>query len=594
MRSSAITIDQLVVLKDNKGQEVYGFSYTEEGKTLAELLSGIVEKACAQLPVAKMMRWGNSPFHFVRPVHGLVVMYGQSVMPLTWFGLNATNQTRGHRFLCSHPITITHADQYAQQLKDEGWVIAHFEERKKIIAEGLHQLADGLNMVGDDHLINEVTSLVEWPQVLSGHFDEDFLTVPSECLILSMQQHQKYFPLEDNQKRLQPQFLMVSNLHTADPSLIVDGNERVLKARLSDAQFFYQTDLKTPLINRLDHLKQVVYVKSLGSVFERVTRLKELTAFIATSILANALSATTAAELCKADLISDMVGEFPELQGVMGKYYALNDGYSQEIAEAIEDHYRPRFANDGLPRTKEGFALALADKLESLVGLFACGQIPTGDKDPYGLRRASLGVIRLGIEGQLPLSLDQLIHHSAMTFTQVSVSGDTKEKLTQFIIERLKGYLKEQGFTFAEIESVLPFASGRLDLILKRLHAIRAFSELPQSQELAAANKRIKNILKKNHHEISDSAVDHLNDPVEQQLISCLQTVKEKMTLAMEQEDFNLALQHLIPLTEPIHLFFNEVMIMAEDPIIRGQRLSLLNTIYQLMQQVADIGMLDA
>ncbi|MDE1891293.1 MAG: glycine--tRNA ligase subunit beta [Betaproteobacteria bacterium] len=595
MRSSSITQDQLVIMKDNKGQDIYGYTFEQSGKTLEELLPDLLHKAFSQLPVAKIMRWGDSSFSFVRPVHGLVVLHGKKIIDINLLGIQSGNITLGHRFLSSQPITLSDSDHYAEQLKEEGYVIARFDDRKKLIHDSLKQHANGLEVVGDDNLLNEVTSLVEWPQVLKGQFDKDFLSVPSECLILSMQQHQKYFPLKDNQGQLQPQFLLVSNLNTSDPHFIIDGNERVLRARLSDAQFFYQTDLKTPLIKRLETLKQVIYVKSLGSVYERVYRIKDLARIIAKKINADILTCEQAAELSKADLTSEMVGEFPELQGIMGKYYALNDGYSELIAEVIEDHYHPRFANDTLPRSQEGIIVAIAEKLESLVGLFACGQIPTGDKDPYGLRRASLGVIRLCIEGSIPIALNELIEDCASTFTSHQINSEIKTKLAQFIIERLKGYLKDQHFSFEEIESILPFAESRLDLLPKRLLAIREFSQLSESKKLAAANKRIKNILKKNDvNNDHNGDFDQLTESAETNLINCLKTVSTHVELAMSRNDFNMALTQLIPLAEPINHFFDEIMIMSEDLTIRSQRISLLLAIYQLMQQVADIGSLDA
>ncbi|MCC6067950.1 glycine--tRNA ligase subunit beta [Ferrovum sp. PN-J185] len=595
MRSSSITQDQLVIMKDNKGQDIYGYTFEQSGKTLEELLPDLLHKAFSQLPVAKIMRWGDSSFSFVRPVHGLVVLHGKKIIDINLLGIQSGNITLGHRFLSSQPITLSGSDHYAEQLKEEGCVIARFDDRKKLIHDSLKQHANGLEVVGDDNLLNEVTSLVEWPQVLKGQFDKDFLNVPSECLILSMQQHQKYFPLKDNQGQLQPQFLLVSNLNTSDPHFIIDGNERVLRARLSDAQFFYQTDLKTPLIKRLETLKQVIYVKSLGSVYERVYRIKDLARIIAKKINADILTCEQAAELSKADLTSEMVGEFPELQGIMGKYYALNDGYSELIAEVIEDHYHPRFANDTLPRSQEGIIVAIAEKLESLVGLFACGQIPTGDKDPYGLRRASLGVIRLCIEGSIPIALNELIEDCASTFTSHQINSEIKTKLAQFIIERLKGYLKDQHFSFEEIESILPFAESRLDLLPKRLLAIREFSQLSESKKLAAANKRIKNILKKNDvNNDHNGDFDQLTECAETNLINCLKTVSTHVELAMSRNDFNMALTQLIPLAEPINHFFDEIMIMSEDLTIRSQRISLLLAIYQLMQQVADIGSLDA
>ncbi|KXW55493.1 glycine--tRNA ligase subunit beta [Ferrovum sp. PN-J185] len=595
MRSSSITQDQLVIMKDNKGQDIYGYTFEQSGKTLEELLPDLLHKAFSQLPVAKIMRWGDSSFSFVRPVHGLVVLHGKKIIDINLLGIQSGNITLGHRFLSSQPITLSGSDHYAEQLKEEGCVIARFDDRKKLIHDSLKQHANGLEVVGDDNLLNEVTSLVEWPQVLKGQFDKDFLNVPSECLILSMQQHQKYFPLKDNQGQLQPQFLLVSNLNTSDPHFIIDGNERVLRARLSDAQFFYQTDLKTPLIKRLETLKQVIYVKSLGSVYERVYRIKDLARIIAKKINADILTCEQAAELSKADLTSEMVGEFPELQGIMGKYYALNDGYSELIAEVIEDHYHPRFANDTLPRSQEGIIVAIAEKLESLVGLFACGQIPTGDKDPYGLRRASLGVIRLCIEGSIPIALNELIEDCASTFTSHQINSEIKTKLAQFIIERLKGYLKDQYFSFEEIESILPFAESRLDLLPKRLLAIREFSQLSESKKLAAANKRIKNILKKNDvNNDHNGDFDQLTESAETNLINCLKTVSTHVELAMSRNDFNMALTQLIPLAEPINHFFDEIMIISEDLTIRSQRISLLLAIYQLMQQVADIGSLDA
>ncbi|MHB8353120.1 MAG: glycine--tRNA ligase subunit beta [Burkholderiales bacterium] len=593
-RSCGVPVEQLQIVKDLKGQDIFVFHSLQPGKTLSEALPGILAEVLPRLPVAKVMRWGAGDAQFVRPVHGLVVLHGAHVLPVTLMGLTAGNSTRGHRFLSSGPIAIAHADHYATTLEREGRVLASFAVRRNRIETALREAAGEARVLAGPALLDEVTSLVEWPAVYAATFSSEFLAVPQECLILSMQQHQKYFPLGDQEGKLLPRFLLVSNLETPTPQSIIHGNERVLRARLSDARFFFEQDRKTPLVDRIPRLEDVVYHNQLGSMLTRVHRLRSLSGTIASLLGAEVDTAQRAAYLMKADLLTDMVGEFPELQGLMGRYYATHDGEPAAVAEAIEAHYHPRFAQDSLPQSKLGACVALADKLDTLAGIYGIGLIPTGDRDPFGLRRAALGVIRILIESNLPLALPQLLQHAVDGFEPSTLAATTVSDLNGFILERLRGYLREREFSAEEIESVVSQNPARLDRVLLRLNAVRAFRTVPEATSLAAADKRIRNILKKSGpaEGMPELQSEYLTDAAEKALYAALLACEPVVDDHLVRLDYAAALRHLAQLRTPVDIFFTEVMVNAEDPALRANRLALLMRLGHLMNQVADISRL--
>ena len=595
-RSCGVPVAQLQTATDPKGQDIFVFQSVQAGKSLAEALPALLADVLPRLPVAKVMRWGAGDAQFVRPVHGLMALHGSAVLPVSLMGLAAGNTTRGHRFLSDGPIAVAHADQYATTLEREGRVVASFAARRSRIEAALAQAAGTARVLAGPALLDEVTALVEWPAVYAGTFDPEFLAVPQECLILSMQQHQKYFPLGDAAGKLLPRFLLVSNLETATPQSIIHGNERVLRARLSDARFFYEQDRKTPLADRIPRLEDVVYHNKLGSMLARVHRLQALAGTIAALLGADGAAAQRAAYLMKADLLTDMVGEFPELQGLMGRDYAAHDGEPAAVAEAIEAHYHPRFAQDTLPQTPLGACVALADKLDTLAGIYGIGLVPTGDRDPFALRRAALGMIRILVEGALPLELPQLLQHAVDGFAANTLAATTVTDLNGFILERLRGYLRERGFSAEEIESVVSQSPARLDRVLLRLTAVRAFRELPEAASLAAANKRIRNILRKSGPADGAAALplrqDRLVDPAEKALHAALLDCEPVVDDHLVRLDYTAALRHLAQLRAPVDTFFTEVMVNAEDPAQRDNRLALLMRLERLMNQVADISRL--
>jgi glycyl-tRNA synthetase beta chain len=595
-RSCGVAVSQLETAKDPKGQDIFVFHSVQPGKTLSEALPGILTEVLPRLPVAKVMRWGSGDAQFVRPVHGLVVLHGSRVLPVDAMGLTAGNNTRGHRFLSSGPLLIPHADHYAATLENEGRVLASFAVRRSRIEAALRTAAGEAQVLAGPALLDEVTALVEWPAVYAGTFDPEFLAVPQECLILSMQQHQKYFPLGDREGKLLPRFLLVSNLETATPQSIIHGNERVLRARLSDARFFFEQDRKTPLADRIPRLEDVVYHNQLGSMLARVHRLEALAGTIASLLGADVTAARRAATLMKADLLTDMVGEFPELQGLMGRYYALHDGEPTAVAEAIEAHYRPRFAQDSLPQTPLGACVALADKLDTLAGIYGIGLVPTGDRDPFALRRAALGVIRILIESNLPLELPQLLQHAVDGYAANTLAATTVADLNGFILDRLRGVLRERDYSTEEIESVVSQSPARLDRVLLRLDAVRAFRALPEAESLAAADKRIRNILKKSAPAegagLPALQSERLVDTAEKALYAALLSCEPAVDDHLVRLDYTAALRHLAQLRAPVDTFFTEVMVNAEDAALRANRLALLMRLGRLMNQVADLSRL--
>ena len=591
--------------RENDGKaEVLFYDSLAKGAALAEGLQKALEAALAALPIPKVMSYqlqdGWTSVNFVRPAHRLVALHGSEVVPLAILGLTSGNTTLGHRFeAAKEVVTFADADSYADTLKRDGAVIASFAERRAEIVRQLEAAAakagPNLKPIEDEALLDEVTALVERPNVLIGKFEAEFLAVPQECLILTMKANQKYFPLLDASGKLSNQFLVVSNIAPADPSAVIGGNERVVRPRLADAKFFFDQDRKKTLESRVLGLAKVVYHNKLGTQGERVQRVCAIAKAIGQQLggEALALQAEQAALLAKADLLTDMVGEFPELQGIMGRYYALHDGLSADIADAIEDHYKPRFAGDSLPRGNVGTVVALADKLETLVGLFGIGQIPTGDKDPFALRRHALGVIRMLAEGDLALPLSDLLAGAAATFAQVEGFKAANEALADFIYDRLAGSLREQGYSAQEVDAVLALRPQRLADVAQRLQAVRAFAALPAAAALAAANKRIGNILKKAEGEnAAEPQESRLVEAAEQALFAAMQQTVPAADAEFANGDYTASLMTLAALRAPVDAFFDGVMVNADDPALKANRIGLLRQLHEAMNRVADLSRL--
>ena len=593
--------------RENDGKaDILFYDSLAKGATLAEGLQKAVEAALAALPIPKVMTYqlqdGWSSVNFVRPAHGLVALHGSDVVPVSVLGLTSGQATKGHRFEAAvDPVVIADADSYAATMLRDGSVIASFAERRDEIARQLAaaaaQAGANLKPIEDDALLDEVTALVERPNVLIGQFEEEFLAVPQECLILTMKANQKYFPLLDAAGKLTNKFLVVSNISPEDASAVIGGNERVVRPRLADAKFFFDQDRKKSLESRVAGLAKVVYHNKLGTQGERMQRVAAIARAIGQQLGGEALAlhAEQAAVLAKADLLTDMVGEFPELQGIMGRYYAQHDGLNADVADAIEDHYKPRFAGDSLPRGKVGTVVALADKLETLVGMFGIGQIPTGDKDPFALRRHALGVIRMLAEGNLDLPLNELLNVAAGAFATVDGFKPAESALADFIYDRLAGNLREQGYTAQEVDAVVSQRPQRLGDIPKRLAAVRAFSALPEAAALAAANKRVGNILKKVENPV-EAVVDNalLKEAAEIALHDALVDVVPQADAAFVTGDYTESLTALAALRAPVDAFFDDVMVNAEDPALRANRLGLLAKLHAAMNQVADLSRLSA
>ena len=574
------------------------FFYTARvaGASLDEVLSALVADALKKLPIPKLMRWGDSTHQFVRPAHGLIQLHGSRVVPGEVLGLAAGNVTRGHRFMGERLVTIANASSYAATLAERGSVIASFAERRALIRAELARAAasvgGGAKAIEDEALLDEVTALVEHPTIYVGEFEAEFLAVPQECLILTMKQNQKYFPLLDAQGRLINKFLIVANINADIADNITGGNARVVRARLSDAKFFFDTDRKQRLEARLGKLESVVYHNRLGSQKLRVERLVALSGRIATHLKTDAAAAQRAALLAKADLVTEMVGEFPELQGIMGEYYALHDGESAVAAKAIEQHYHPRFAGDSLPEGNVAAAVALADKLDAMTGFFGIGEKPTGDKDPFGLRRAALGVLRILMETPLPLDLGDLIADAAAGFAPGVLATGFEAELLAFFHDRLRGVLRDTGASAEQVEAVLALDPTRIDVVPAKLAAVREFVTLPEAAALAAANKRIVNILKKAEGEIGEADVALLVEPAEKALFHAVVDLAPSVHSLVESGDYTAALKALAALRGAVDTFFDEVMVNAEEPLVRANRLALLRQLAGLTLQVADISRL--
>jgi len=608
----AAAVAALKRAQDGKAEALF-YDSVVPGATLQAGLQKALDEAIAKLPIPKVMSYqletdcelpGWTSVNFVRPAHGLVALHGSTVVPVKALGLTAGNSTQGHRFEAAvSPVVLADADSYAATLKKDGAVIASFAERKAEIARQLAAAAakvgNGARPIEDEALLDEVTALVERPNVVICQFEEQFLGVPQECLILTMKANQKYFPLLDAAGKLTNKFLVVSNISPEDTSFVTGGNERVVRPRLADAKFFFDQDRKKTLASRVEGLGKVVYHNKLGTQGERVERVRAIAKAIASQLGDAQLvqDADLAAQLAKTDLVTDMVGEFPELQGIMGGYYALNDGLGETVANAIEDHYKPRFAGDALPRNTAGVVVALADKLETLVGMFGIGNLPTGDRDPFALRRHALGVIRIIVEQKLPVDLSGIAAAATLGFKSIAISNDVLQELYRFVYERFAGLLRDQGYSAQEIDSVLSQNPERLMLVPARLAAVRAFATLPEAPALAAANKRVGNILKK--AEVEGPVDAHVNpnllqEKAEQDLYAALQRFVPEANAQFDAGDYTASLQTLAVLRAPVDAFFDDVMVNAEQLDLRLNRQGLLKTLHEAMNRVADLSRLAA
>ncbi len=593
-RSCSTTADQLATLKTDKG-EWLSFKQEIKGAATTALMHEILDTALTALPIPKKMRWGDSPVEFVRPVHWLVLLYGSDVIETELLGLSSGRSTHGHRFHHPGPIELSRPDQYLRKLREEGKVLADFDERRSKLHRQALDAAESVGGVAhiDPDLLEEVTALVEWPVAIVGSFDERFLKLPAEVLITTMQSHQKYFPVK-NSEQLLPYFITISNLESSNPDAVRQGNERVIRPRLTDAEFFWNQDRKTTLESRAVSLSNIVFQQQLGTMADKAHRIERVAEQIAAELQADAALAKHAAILAKADLLTEMVSEFPTLQGIMGRYYALADGEPPEVAAAIEEHYLPKQSGGELPETPTGQILALADKIDTLTGIFSIGLIPTGDKDPYALRRAALGILRILIEKALDLDLPALVDFSLRQYSHEHSHDETKQAVYGFLLERLKGYSIDRGYSPAQFDAVYTVHPTKpLDFEL-RLKAVKQFSCLPEAGSLAGANKRIRNILRKSGADETALAIDsaYLAEPAEQRLFEESTSVAEAIEPLIAGRDYTTALQRLAALRDAVDAFFDQVLVMDENPTRRQNRLALLARLEAIFLQIADISKL--
>jgi len=597
-RSLGVDPAALKTIKNAQGEWV-GMIQEVPGKTVEELLPAIVEQSLQALPIAKRMRWADKETQFARPIHSIMILYGDRVIEANILGFATGRMTRGHRFHAPDWFTIMHAAEYESLLRDEAHVIADFESRRSEIASAARaavELAFRFNatVLMDHALLDEVTGIVEWPVALIGHFDEAFLDLPQEVLISSMQDHQRYFPIIDKEKKLLPHFVVISNIQGKQPERVIHGNERVLRARLSDAAFFYATDKKETLAARVEKLKGIVFQAKLGSLHDRALRISQLAGMIAEKISANAQHAMQAGMLAKADLMTNMVGEFPELQGVMGCYYAKHDGLSDDIAIAIREHYLPRFAGDELPATAMGAALALADRIDTLLGTFGINEIPTGDKDPYGLRRAAVGIIRILLEKNINLDLQAIITQGFANYQITLPNTNVVADVLNYIQERMRSYYQEQGVTadvFASVAALNIYNPLDID---ERIKAVQAFKRLPEAETLSVANKRVSNILAKYEDVIEAKSITpaYFENDAEQELARQLEAKSAVISELSGSGKYDQVLLQLAELRKPVDDFFDQVMVMTEDKTRRENRILLLSKLRSLFLKVADIALL--
>lgn len=585
-RSCGVSIDQLQQQQTKKGERVY-VKVEQPGLPTNDLLPELIETVFKKLPLSKPMRWGNNEHKFIRPVHWVVAMLGRDLINCNLFGHHSTLETRGHRFHHPRALQIQSPQDYAAALYSPGYVIADFDKRKQHIRKHIEQTASPHHAIIDDALLDEVTCLVEWPVVLRGDFNKEFLALPKEALITSMQSHQKCFAVEDNQGKLLPYFILVSNIESKNPQTVIQGNEKVISARLADAQFFYQNDCKQPLADRIKALEHMLFQNKLGTLADKSKRVEKLANNIAPD-------SKRAALLCKCDLATDMVYEFPNLQGIMGYYYAKNSGESDACAIAIREHYLPRFSGDSLPETKQGCAVALADRIDTLTGILGIKLFPKADKDPFALRRAALGIIRIFIEKNIDQPLKKLLSLAAKHYGDCLTNKDVVENAFDFILERLKYWYIDQGVPVEVFESVLRCCNDNLVDFNQRIQAVLVFQQLPEAEALAAANKRVSNILKKqNKLEIPKRVNNKLfESEAEKQLALLLSEKNHIIKPLFSESNYEQVLSELSQLKDPIDTFFDEVMIMTEDKKVRDNRLALLSELRKLFTQVADISLL--
>ena len=594
--SCGVSVDQLVQNETDKGAWLV-YRTSQPGALARDLIPESIESALTSLPVSKKMRWGAGTAEFVRPVHWLVVLHGQQTIRCSIFGVPSSNTSHGHRFMCKTPVRLTSADSYSESLKNSGHVIADFSARRSTIEaqiKRLGQRAGGVPVV-DAALLEIVTGLVEEPHALLGSFEPAFLQMPAEILVCAMRDHQKYFHLVDEKGQLLPKFIAVSNIRSKQPARVRQGNERVLQARLSDARFFWDEDRKRTLESRVADLESVTFHHELGSLRDKTDRLIELAGHLARLLDEDADNCQRAAQLCKADLVTDMVGEFPDLQGVMGRYYAIHGREKKAIGRAIEEHYHPRHAGDALPQSKAGRILAVADRIDSLIGLFAVGEFPSGDSDPYALRRAALGIIRILVEKKVDLDIAHLVDLSAAAYEQAGLVIDTqiRQQVKDFIVERYRALYLAAGFSNDEISAVIQSGATRPLDFDRRLKAVAKFRRAPAAANLAAANKRIRNILRKVDQQVPLKINDQLFEhQAEHDLSAALVHVSTEVSPLIERTDYAGALQLLSALSAPVDRFFDNVMVMAEDPALRNNRLALLNQLATLFLAIADISVL--
>ena len=593
-RSCGVGVSELDQLETGKGSFL-AWRSVERGQPAEAVIPGLVEQALKGLPVARRMRWGAREVEFVRPVHWILLLFGARTVEAEILGIRTNRYTRGHRFHCNEALAITEPAQYLATLEQQGRVLVDQEQRRAAIRQQVTAAGKALGGTAriDAGLLDEVTALVEWPVAITGAFDERFLDVPAEALVSSMQDHQKFFPVVDAAGKLLPHFVTVANIESLDPEQVRAGNERVIRARLEDAAFFWDQDRRDSLESRARRLESVTFQQQLGSLGAKQQRIARIATAIAEASGFDSAQVQRAAALCKCDLLTSMVFEFPELQGTMGRYYALHDGESVEVAAALDEQYQPRQAGDDLPTTRTGQALAIADRLDTLVGIFAIGQPPTGDKDPFGLRRAALGVLRILIEQRLDLDLRALLETAARGLPKGLDAGRIVEELFSFMMERLRAYYLDNGYDIDTFEAVLARRPARPLDFDQRMHAVRAFRNLPESASLAAANKRIRNILRKSDTEIPDG-IDSglLQEPAEQALAGAMHDLGDAVRPLLEQRDYTDALCRLAGLQAPVDRFFDDVMVMDENAALRDNRLALLNALSGMFLRVADISRL--
>ncbi|MBL4585240.1 MAG: glycine--tRNA ligase subunit beta [Pseudomonadales bacterium] len=593
-QSCKVSVDQLDRLKTDKGEWLV-FNSRTEGKQTDTLLPGIVEKALNDLPIPKRMRWGSTRHEFVRPVHWLIMLFGEQVIPCTLFGIESGNQTWGHRFHANHAISIAKPAVYVDTLEQQGRVIADFEKRQQQITTGIEEQAKRFDatVVVDANLLDEVTAMVEWPVALSGNFSEEYLELPEQVLVCSMITHQKFFHMVGADGKMLPKFITVANIQSNDPEVVISGNERVIRPRLADAAFFYQTDQKTTLRAQRERLKGIVFQNQLGSVYEKTVRIAKLSAFIAGQLQHNDAAVTQAGELCKSDLVTDMVSEFPELQGLMGYFYASKEGLDPAIAEALNEQYLPGFSGGPLPQSIDGSVLSVADKIDTLVGIFGIKKPPSGTRDPFALRRSSLGVLRILVDNKLDINLRECLQYAANLYPALPAGDDVVEQVFQYMTERFKVWYQDQGVPVEVFNAVCALGIDQPIDIDRRIDAVNRFRAIDGAADLSAANKRVANILAK-QASVTDTALNTalLEQGAETTLADSIAAKRQEVAPFVEQSNYFEALNALVALRGPVDQFFDDVMVMCDDADVRNNRMILLTELRSLFLQVADISLL--